>query len=391
MASGKMKRTEIPLLLAVYLDLVGFGMAFPDVQLRAEKFGAQGWLIGALLASQFAVQFVASPSWGNFSDRIGRKPVIVLCTALSAGSMLVYAFASNVWWILCSRILGGLAAANVVVAQAYLADITTEDERAVAMGRIGAAISAGLISGPALGGYLAAIGGNFLLGVTAATCSGLGAIILAIFLNRTQPLIGETVAKRPIFDLRLLAELPRLRKLFVLATVSWFALACLEGTFGRLIHRKLGFGQMEFGMIFSFESLIAVLVQGLLLAWITKRLNQTAMLRSGYILQGIGLFLTPFAPGFAILFVFSGLYSVGTALANPTVNAVCSALTPQERQGELFGLLQGTRSIGFLLGPVLGGVLFDWRPEAPYFLAGLVGLAAAFLVPSVPILEAAPS
>ncbi len=386
-----MKLSEMALLFAIFLDLVGFGMAFPDVQLRAEAFGAQGWLIGALLASLFVVQFLASPGWGSLSDRIGRKPVIVGCTLLSSCSMLVYAQATNLWWILASRILGGLAAANVVVAQAYLADTTTEENRAAAMGRIGAAISAGLISGPVFGGYLAAMGGNHLLGSVAGLISGLGAATLILFLKAEHGREKAQPGKRPIIDLRLLKDLPQLRRLFALAVVSWFALACLEGTFGRLIHIKLGFGQKEFGEIFSFESLVSVVVQGVLLAAISKRLGQTALLRLGYLMMGAGLFLTPHAPGLAVLFVFSAIYSIGTALANPTVNSACSALTPTDRQGELFGLLQGTRSFGFILGPILGGILFDWRPDAPYILAGFVGLLAAFLVPKVSIQQPHPS
>src|SRR5688572_16075672 len=154
-------RAELPLLLAVFLDLVGFGMAFPDIQLRAEKFGAPGVLIGLLLSSYFIVQILASPRWGRLSDHVGRKPVLLTCTALSVLSMLAYAFASSLWLILLSRIFAGLAAANVVVAQAYIADTSTEADRAAKMGRIGAAITAGLIAGPALGGYLAHVGGNY--------------------------------------------------------------------------------------------------------------------------------------------------------------------------------------------------------------------------------------
>lgn len=382
--TANMKRAEIPLLIAIFLDLVGFGMAFPDVQLRAEAYGAPGWAIGGLLASLFLVQFFASPYWGSLSDRVGRKPVIVLCAVLSAASMFVYAYASNVWWILLSRVLGGFAAANVVVAQAYLADITQEDERPAAMGRIGAAISAGLVGGPALGGFLAKIGGNHLLGMTAGSMSALGALTLAIFLTARSPKHEQIPGKRPVLDFHLLNEVPKLRRFVLLAAVSWFALACLEGTFGRLIHALLGFGQLEFGLIFSFESLVAILVQGLLIGWLSKRVSDTAVLRLGFLLTGAGLALTPLAPGLAVLFAFSGIYALGSALANPTINAACSSLTPPERQGELFGLLQGSRSMGFLIGPLLGGLLFDWRPQAPYVLAGSVGVLAAVLVPSLP-------
>lgn len=380
------------LLFAVFLDLVGFGMAFPDVQLRAEAFGAAGWLIGVLQASLFVVQFVASPRWGLVSDRIGRKPVLVACTALSALSMLVYAHADNLWWILLSRVLGGLGAANVAVAHAYVTDATQGPARTKALGRVCAAVTAGIMVGPLIGGQLAEAGGNHLLGLVAALFSALGVLVLVVALPNRPPAEAQRPGKPPVFDVRLLRELPALRPLVLLAVVSWFALACLEGTFGRLLEARLEFPSSLLGIpftqavgasgaIFSVESLVGVLVQGLVLAWISVRVGRRPLLRAAYLLQGLGLLFTPFVPGLGWILLCSIVYSAGIALANPTVNAACSAQVADERQGELFGMLQGARSIGFLFGPILGGALFDLWPAAPYVLAGAAGVAAALLVP----------
>ncbi len=386
-----MRRNEVPILLAVFLDLVGFGMAFPDVQLRAEALGASGFVIGFLLASLFAVQLVVSPKWGALSDRIGRKPVAVFCTFLSALAMLVYALSDSLWGILFSRVVGGFAAANVVVLQAYLADLTSESERGAVMGRIGAAISVGLIAGPFFGGQLAQAGGSKLLGLVAAGASGLGALILLVGMKTVKPPAKEKPPKTPFIDPRLLRDLPDLRAMFMLAAVAWFALACLEGTFGRLISSKFEFPLASLGMIFTkpqgasgavfgFESLISFLIQGLLFAWIAKRTSYKNLLSIGFLMQGIGLLLTPFAPGFGLILAFSAIYSAGSAFANPTINTICSAKVPENRQGELFGLLQSARSVGFLIGPMLGGVLFDLAPSAPFVLAGSVAIIATWLV-----------
>jgi MFS family permease len=387
-----MRRLEIPILIAVLLDLVGFGMAFPDVQLRAEQLGANGPLIGVLLASLFAVQFIVSPRWGALSDRIGRKPVVVICTIFSALSMLVYATTDSLWGILASRILAGLAAANVVVAQAYLADQTTEKERGPAMARIGAAISIGLILGPFLGGQLVQIGGSSLLGYVAAAASGVGALVLMFGVKHVPPKEKREPGRAPIIDLRLLKELPDLRPMFVLAAVAWFALACLEGTFGRLIAQIFQFPLHELGMtftkpqgasgaVFGLESLVAVIIQATLYGWFSHRMDVRTLLRVGFLLQGLGLLLTPFAPSFGLILIFSSIYSAGGALANPTINTICSNMVSEDRQGELFGLLQAARSIGFLLGPLIGGVLFDIFRAAPYLLAGGIAVLAALLVP----------
>jgi MFS family permease len=388
-----MRRREIPLLIAVFLDLMAFGLAFPDLAIRARDFGAPGWVVGAIYASLFAVQFVAAPLWGRGSDRIGRKPVIVVCTLLSSLSMVAYALAVGVSGLFLSRILAGVAAANVVAAQAYLADVTSERERGGAMGRIGAALSAGLIAGPALGGWIAEVGGSAAIGWTAATASLIAALVVAVGLPSVPPGKAEA-SPRPIFDFGLLRQAPGLRPLFLLALVSWFALACLEGTFVPLVRSMFEFPQEMAGLtfqtqfsasgsIFAFESLVAVLVQGILYAWISRRFGVRALLALGLGGMGLGLLATPFAPSLGALFAISGLFSLGLSIANPTIHTAASRLAPRGRQGEVFGLLQSARAVGFWLGPLLGNALFDWRPSAPYLLAGGVGLAAAFLAASL--------
>ncbi len=285
-------------------------------------------------------------------------------------------------------ILAGLAAANTVAAQAYLADRTeNKEERVAAMGRVGATLTAGLLFGPALGGWLSGIGGNLLLGLVAASASGIGALWIAVTLAPVPPKIAtDTVSPTPTspeVGLSLLRDVPRLRSLLVLASVAFLALACLEGTFGRLIRHRLGLGPLEFGLIFGYESLVSVLIQSAGIAWVASRLSPGRILGIGFLLQGVGLALTPFAPNLAALFAVSTPYAIGTALATPTLNSLCSGVTPPERQGEMFGLLQGARSAGFLVGPTVGGLLFDWRPEAPYLAAGVILVLAAISVTAI--------
>jgi MFS family permease len=376
-------RAELPVLIALFLDLAAFGMVFPDVQLHARNLGASGPLIGALLASMFVVQLVASPPWGSLSDRVGRKPIFLFCTALSACSWLVYGMSTNLWLILLSRVLAGLAAANVVVGQAYLADITSEDERSGVMGRVGAAISSGLILGPAIGMQIATRGSIQTLGVVAASCSGV-AVLCGLLMQEPKQKEKRAPGKWLGMNFSLIRDNPKLGRLLLLATVAWFALATLEGTFGRLVTEHFRWHPTVFGNIFSMESLLGAIVQGVLLVPIVKVLHESWTIRLGFFLAGMGLLLTPFAPAVWVLFAVSGIYSIGTGLANPTVNSAASRQVPENRQGELFGLMQGARSIGFVVGPSLGGALFDWRPAAPYVLAGVIALAAALLIPKGP-------
>lgn len=377
------------LYLAIFLDLFGFGMIFPDIQLHAERIGAPGWLIGAMLASTFVVQMFVSPGWGRLSDRTGRKAVLVACTALSAAGLYLYGLADSIPLLIASRVVSGLGGANVAIAQALLADTTDGEGRTAAMGRIGAAISLGLIAGPVAGGFLGHHS-SFLVGMTAGSSSALGVILMAVFIRNSKP-VEPVKGDRRLFDFSLLRDLPRVRRLAVVAVVAWFALATLEGTFGRLIEHTLKFDQREFGIVFGYESLLGFLVQAVAIAKLAKIARDDRMLRIAYVMQGVGLGLTPFtylfpipAAWLAVLLFCSTLYALGSGFANPTVNSLCSKLTPAARQGELFGLLQGARSVGFVAGPILGGALFDVWFAAPYLLAAATCGAAALLIPSDP-------
>lgn len=398
-------KSERPLLLAVFLDLLGFGMLIADIQLRAEHMTPYGWptglVIGILLASTFIIQWFVSPRWGRVSDRTGRKPIIVVCTLLSAAAMLTYGLAPSLVFLALSRVLAGFGAANVAVSQAYISTKLAGPDQTAALGRIGAAISAGLVLGPPVGGFLAVFGersalshglpGQFFVGVVAGLCSLVGAVVVGVWVARDLGLesadLGEGNAKSPR---SLLRDFPELIPLVIMIGSAWFSLATLEGTFARLIEKLFGYGPLQFGTIFGYESLLGIAIQGLVLASILKRMKELSLVRLGYFGQGIGLGLNPFASILApsiipmvTLVVASTLYALGAAVSNPTMNAVCSRQVPANRQGELFGLLQGTRSFGFVVGPLLGGLLFDWKASAPYYLAGAVCVIVALVFPSV--------
>lgn len=387
-------RLELPLLLAVFLDLLGWGMLVADVQLRAEAMMPKGWptgpVIGMLLASTFVVQTIVSPRWGSLSDRVGRKQVLIACSLLSASAMFVYGFSTDLWLLALSRLLSGLGAANVAVAQAVLADRYEGSDRAAALGRLGAALSTGLVMGPVIGGITVHYAGHEFLGRLAGAFSLAGALAIWIMVPKSELRVATEKPKQSFAGLGLLKDIPTLRPLVIIATVAWFSLATLEGTFARLIKHFFGYGQLHFGAIFGYESLVGIVVQGVVLTWLLSKIPQTKLLRGAYVFQGLGLALNPLAgifmplvPPIGMLFVASSFYAVGSSVANPTVNSLCSKLAPDNRQGELFGLMQGTRSIGFVIGPILGGAMFDWHPAAPYVLAGVVCLVAAILVPPI--------
>lgn len=396
---ARSQKAEVALLIAVFLDMVGFTMLIPDIQLRAESMlgvvAFKGPIIGALLQSTFIVQLFASPRWGRLADKTGRKRVFVLCQWLSALAMLVYGFAGSIGLLFCSRILAGFGGANVSVAQAMAAVAAGEDRKRV-LAWVSATLSAGMIFGPAVGGFLAHESGSRLIGVAGAIISFAGGAVVLLLVPKDLPYQEDSTKKeaapvRPVFfDRSIFRNYPSLLPFFWIAVTASFALATLEGTFGRLIHAMLGYGQREFGVVFSFEAILGIFVSVVALAWLSKRMCDTSLLRMGYILQGIGLGLNPLAgalvgiaPGMVWLLLASTFFAFGSGVVGPTLSTLASNTVPENIQGELFGTMQAARTVGFIIGPILGGFLFDiWHP-GPYVFAGAVCLVVAIALPAI--------
>lgn len=370
-----------PVLVLVFADLLGFGMIVVDLQFRAKELGASPTTIGVLLATTFIVQAICSTFWGRLSDRRGRKPVILLCTIMSALAMLIYGFAESLPLLFASRIISGFGFANVAIAQAMFANASEESLRLKAMGQISATISTGLILGAPMGGFLSKFGGSQAVGFTACVCSALGAAAVWFFLpNVPAPPAPFSDAPKKRFNLGLLQEFPGLWTLVLAVIFAWFCLSLLEGTFGQMIQARLGYGPEEFGVIFGFESLLSILVQTFAMTWLSGRISERYLLPLSFLAQGIGIALFPIAGGMATLFLASAIYAPGSAVSQPTLNSLCSKLIPGERHGELFALLQSARSVGFVVGPIFGGMLLKEHVQLPYFAAAFGCLVAAVLL-----------
>ena len=366
-------------MVAVALDMVGFTMIIPDIQTRLDRMGADGWLIGAILASMFIVQTLASPRWGALSDRIGRKPVFLACQALSVASMVMYAVAGNVWFVLLSRVLAGLGAANVAVAQASLTAGLGGEDRTIALGRLSAATNAGLVLGPVVGGYVAGFIGSQQVGWIGACVSGIGLVAVALLVKMPQ---GDRSTKARKSGLKeIVRRFPNLVPLIALSAVAWFSLATLEGTFGRLLHHQWGYGEFEFGLIFAFESAVMLAAQAFIVPTVVKRFAERRILFLSLFGMGVGLGLQPFVPSLAFIFPLSLVYALGSAFASPTISSLASRQVSDDSQGEVFGAMQSARSLGFIVGPSLGGLVFDFWAPMPYVIAGAVCAAAGLFVP----------
>jgi len=377
--------------LIVFVDLLGFGIVVPQLGIYVDKYQGSAFVVGLLLSSYSLMQFLIAPRLGRLSDRIGRKPVLLYSLAGFVVASLVFAFADSLWMLFVSRLLAGAAAANISTAQAYVADITTEEKRAQGMAVIGAAFGLGFVLGPAMGGLLGSLGGNFAIGLASAFFSAVS-FLLALFLLAEVPAAQRKKSQRrgpwwlwfktPGFGLALLLSLlymtafTQMETTFAVYILQKFVStgAATEGSLLRVhaaaepqIHKQ---ASTLVGWLFAAIGVVSVFVQAFAIRHFRKYFSEKhlVMLGSAFVALGLALFILPtqfawmFAPAIAIAF--------GSALYNPSLSALVSRLVPPENYGEALGTYQSMGALGRILGPLLGGFLYTvFSPSATYFVA----------------------
>lgn len=403
-ASPPRRRTSTTVFFTVLLDLIGFGMILPILPFYAQKFHVSAFQIGLLFSSYSLAQLVCAPLLGRLSDRVGRRPVLLVSITGSAGAYLLFAVAQSFPVLVLARTLAGMAAANYAIAQAYMADVSSREDRAKAMGLIGAAFGGGFIFGPALGGVLAHLGegaafghlGPRLVPLSAAVLSALNLVIAFFWLpeSLSAELRGRTRrgAWLDLTHLRAVWANPVLRGLMLLFFLVVFCFSIMESTLALFCQERFGFGPSQTGGLFAFVGVVLVVVQGGLLGRLVRRFGERGLILSGIVLMTVGLVLLPFT-GHAQPIVWSAalplvaglvLLAVGQGMNQPSALGLLSRLTDEGSQGGTIGLSRSFGALARTLGPTAGTWLFGSIGTAwPFWAAGglmLVALALAFTV-----------
>jgi len=365
------------LFIIVLIDLIGFGIVLPLLPGYAAEFSGSETAIGALVASFSLMQFLVAPWWGRLSDRIGRRPVILIGLGSSAVSYLLFALARDYWILLLSRVLAGGLGATVNVAQAYLADITPPARRARAMGMIGLAFGLGFIVGPALAALTSHAGAS-IPGLTAAAFCA-----FSLFLGWRY--LPETRVHRP--------SSPRgpvpwgvAMPSYLVMLLSVIAFAVITVVFPLFTTQVIGLGRRETSMFFVLMGVSSAVVQGWLLGKLAPKTGERALMIVGCLLLAVGLALTPLArtmvPGvgmqWTVFLLALVALSAGTGFAWPAVAALISRTTREEDQGRALGMLHSVASIARVIGPILIGLVGERGGfEAAFFCGAALALAAA--------------
>jgi MFS transporter, DHA1 family, tetracycline resistance protein len=367
------------LFLTILVNLIGFGIIIPLLPFYAQRFGASPFAIGLLFASFSAAQLVAAPVLGAWSDRWGRRPVLIGSLIGTAASFVVLALADSLWVLFAARIVDGLSGGSITTARAYIADTTREEDRARAYGFLGAAFGLGFIIGPALGGAFSHISITAPIWVAAGVT--VAAIVLAVVWLPETLHRKDAVSTSPWKALQDLGHRPHLRVLFGVDFVYWMSFAVYQTTFALFGAYRFGFDAAKTGYVLSAFGLLGVVVQAGMVGPIVRKIGERRTLTVGLLLTAIGWggsALTYSLPVFVLLLIPGAM---GIGLCNATLSALISHAAAPGEQGRVQGAAGALESLGRATGPVWGNAaLQEYGEAAPYFAAAVLLVASSMLV-----------
>jgi DHA1 family tetracycline resistance protein-like MFS transporter len=360
-----MKRSPLLVIfVTVFIDLVGFGIVIPVLPYYVEgtKFNASARVVPLLFASYSVMQVIFTPILGRLSDKYGRRPILFISLLGTALGFLIMGFAWTLWMLFLGRIIDGITGGNISTAQAYIADITTKENRAKGMGLIGAAFGLGFIFGPAIGGILSKWG----IGVPLYFAAGL-ALCNAILLYFVLP---ETVDKEhPARNSaatgrwsQLVQALNQSRLAFVLTIYFLFivAFSIMTVSFALFTMYRFGFDATQNGYVFAMVGVVGAIIQGGLIGRLAKRFGELSLTITGALVFALSLFMIPLiGPQTGLLtFILVGAgFAIGNSLATPSLTSLASKSVGPAEQGGVLGVTQSAASLARVVGPVISSFL----------------------------------
>ncbi|WP_082692764.1 MFS transporter [Bacillus sp. FJAT-29814] len=369
-------KSALPILFVVmFLVMIGFGIIIPVLPFYAEEMGASPTELGLLMAVYSLMQLIFAPMWGRLSDRIGRKPVMMIGITGLALSFFIQAISTQLWMLFAARIIGGiLSSANMPTAMAYVADITTEENRGKGMGIVGAAVGLGFVFGPAVGGIFSknSLSLPFYL---AGISSLITLILVAILLKESKQGKGEVADERQSVWK---AFTPDVSVLFFVQLFISLSLSGLEATFAYFAAERAGLGSTQLGYIFMIMGFAGAMVQGGLVGRWTKKYGESAVIQGGMIVSAIGFGLILLVNNFTTAAIYLTIFGIGNGVIRPSVSSLLTKISTSGH-GSSTGLLSSFDSLGRIIGPVLGGWLFSITIGLPY-ISGVLLTVVAFVL-----------
>lgn len=391
----------LPIFLIVLVDILGFTIVIPLLPFYALRFGASA-LTATLLVSVFAAcSLVSSPIIGRLSDRFGRKPLLLISQAGTCAGFLTLGFSTSLWMVFVGRILDGITAGNLSLAQAYISDHTRPQDRAKAFGVIGVAFGIGFMFGPYVGGTLGGYGYHVPF-LVAAALSGLSILATQLLLPReaapgVRAAAGPDAApaaeadagppppagRRPgLFDVEVYAAYfrrPGLLNLYAQFFLFSFAFSCFTSGFGLFAHGRLGWGPREVGHLFAYSGLLGVILQGGLIGRLVKRFGEATLATTGFAAAALAYALLGVTDALGLLLVCATIAAYGNGVLRPVITSSLSQAVGRHEQGVALGISQSLGSVAMILAPAASGALIERAWLLPWALLAAGASAAGLL------------
>lgn len=383
----KNNRAFLILSLALIVVMLGFGMVIPIFPFYVENLGAGGTELGLLVATSALLEFLFGPMWGSISDRLGRKPILIVGLSGYALSAFLFGISTQLWMLFAARALSGiLSSATITAAMAYVSDITSEEDRGDGMGKLGAAMAFGLMIGPGLGGWL----GESSLSTPFFVAAGMSLLsLLLVFLLLPESILDIKKFQRTSLQLPDIKSLwnalrgPLGYLLFLVALFS-FALTNFEAIFGLYALDKFGFGPDQVGTILMVVAVVSTVGKALLTGPVTRKWGETATIRVSLIAGSFGYLVLLVAWDFYSILVATAFFILSKTLLRPAAFALISKQAAGSR-GTAMGLSNSFMSLGRIIGPIWAGFVFDIDVNLPY-LSGSFFMLIGFMI-SIVILK----
>ncbi len=402
-----MNRKLVPILLILMIDMLGFGIVIPILQLFAEeRFGASNLEATALLAAFAAAQFIAAPAMGRLSDAFGRRPVLILTQIGTFIGFIVLGTANSLFLLFLGRVIDGISGGNITTAEAYVNDVTNEEDRAKGFGQVKAAYGVGFILGPVLGGVVAKIAS----GIPAlaaysqsapffvAAIFSLGSILATYFwLPESLPIEARSpLGQRKVRTEASLKDVLRrgpVQLILSYALLTFVAFSIFQASFALVVarnvfpDRSLEDTQMAMALMLAWAGILIVVAQGGLVGPLVTRFGERRLVVASALLRipaFVGLALAQHPIVMALWFI---PMAIGNGIGQPTQQSLISRYALPKVRGQLLGVMTSTSSLALVVGPLVAGVLLDIGTSTPNLIAAAL-TAVAFVV-SLPILRLA--
>jgi len=387
------RRNLFILVFALLVVMLGVGMVVPVFPFIIDKLGASGSALGLLIATAALTEFLFGPIWGSISDRVGRKPILMIGLFGFALSMFLFGIVEQIWLLILFRALSGiLSSATITTTMAYIGDSTSKKQRGGGMGILGAVGGAGAVIGPGIGGLLA--GGSLSTPFFASTLMTLLSLLLvALLLPESLPVQARSAPGQKIKLIRF-NELWRaltgpIGLLLLMALLATFGTSHFESVFGLYMLKKLNYGPEQVGGILTLVGAIALIGRGLLTGFVTSHWGEPTVIKTSLIVGAVGFILLLLANTYATVLLTTGIFTCSITFLRPSIHSLTSKRTTAG-QGASMGLSNSFVSLGRVVGPIVAGIIFDINPNFPY-ISGAFILCAVFILSLIWIKEERPS